>query len=64
MMELGNPRLVNTLLLGVISDELGFDKSIWDDAIKARVKPKFVDINLKAFARGQELAEKSEAVST
>ncbi len=63
-LELGNPRLVNTLLLGVISDELGFDKSIWDDAIKARVKPKFVDINLKAFARGQELAEKSEAVST
>jgi len=63
-LELGNPRLVNTLLLGVISAELGFDKSIWDDAIKKRVKPKFVDINLKAFARGQQLAEQSKAVST
>jgi len=58
-LELGNPRLVNILLLGVISDELGFEGSIWNDAIKKRVKPKFVDINLVAFARGQELAKES-----
>ncbi len=62
-LEMGNPRLVNILLLGVISDELGFDSTIWNDAIKARVKPKFVDINLLAFARGQKLATESKAVS-
>ncbi|MCP4703838.1 MAG: indolepyruvate oxidoreductase subunit beta [candidate division Zixibacteria bacterium] len=61
--ELGNPRLVNILLLGVISGDLGFDKSIWDEAIKTRVKAKFVDINLKAFAKGQELAKESKIVS-
>ncbi len=62
-LELGNPRLVNILLLGVISGELGFDSTIWNDAIKKRVKPKFVDINLLAFAKGQELAKKSNTVS-
>ncbi len=62
-LELGNPRLVNILLLGVISGDLGFDKTIWDEAIKTRVKAKFVDINLKAFARGQELAKESKIVS-
>jgi len=63
-LELGNPRLVNILLLGTISNELGFDKDVWDQAIKARVKAKFVDINLKAFARGQELAGQAAKAST
>lgn len=63
-LELGNPRLVNILLLGVISGGLKFEKSHWDDAIKARVKPKFVDINLKAFAKGRELAGEASKVST
>ncbi len=62
-LEMGNPRLVNILLLGAISGELGFDGSVWDRAIKARVKSKFVEINLKAFARGQELAEQTRKIS-
>ncbi len=55
-LELGNIRLVNTLLLGVISSRLEFVNAIWQESFKARVKPKFVDINLVAFAKGQELA--------
>ena len=55
-LEIGNIRLVNTLLLGVISSRLEFDNAIWEESFKARVKPKFVDINLVAFAKGQELA--------
>ena len=51
--ELGNPRLVNTILIGVLSNYLPFDKDLWLDTIKARVKPKFVDINLQAFDRGR-----------
>lgn len=51
--ELGNPRLVNTILLGVASNYLPFDVEVWKDVIKARVKSKFVDINLTAFARGR-----------
>jgi len=58
-LELGNPRLVNILLLGVVSTRLEFETSAWEEAIKSRVKPKFVDLNLKAFARGRELAEEA-----
>lgn len=62
-LELGNPRLVNTLLLGIISDELPFKPEVWEETLKERIKAKFVDINLKAFARGRELA-KEEAGAT
>jgi indolepyruvate ferredoxin oxidoreductase beta subunit len=55
-LELGNPRLVNILLLGIVSTDLDFDVSVWESAIKDCVKAKFVDINLKAFARGRQLA--------
>ncbi len=57
--ELGNPRLVNILLLGVISERLNLGTETWQKAIKMRVKAKFVDLNLKAFAKGRELAEES-----
>lgn len=55
-LELGNPRLVNTILLGILSNELAFDTKCWLDTIKAKVKPKFVEINLKAFDRGLQIA--------
>ncbi len=54
-MELGNPRLVNTILLGVISNFLPFELDLWKDVIKKKVKAKFVDINLVAIERGREL---------
>ena len=56
-LKLGNIRLVNTLLLGAISNQLDFDNEIWQQSFKDRVKAKFVDINLKAFAEGQKLAD-------
>lgn len=56
-LELGNTRLVNTILLAVASPSIGFPRNVWEEAIRKLVKPKFVDVNLKAFARGCELAE-------
>jgi len=53
--ELGNPRLVNTILLGVLSTIAPYEQGLWDESIKARVKEKFVDINLKAIERGRQL---------
>jgi len=60
-LELGNVRLVNTLLLGAISSTLHFDNAAWEESLKSRVKAKFVDLNLKAFARGQEVAAETVA---
>lgn len=53
--ELGNPRLVNTILLGVLSNYLPFSTELWTDTIKSRVKAKLVDVNLQAFARGRDI---------
>ena len=57
--ELGNPRLVNTILLGILSNYLPFEVDRWNDVIKKKVKPRFVDINLSAFERGYIIGSKS-----
>ena len=53
--ELGNPRLVNTILLGALSNYLPFDMDLWTAVIKAKVKAKFIDVNLAAFDRGRQI---------
>lgn len=53
--ELGNPRLVNTILLGVMSNYLPFPADLWVDMIKSKVKEKFVEINIEAFNRGRQI---------
>jgi indolepyruvate ferredoxin oxidoreductase beta subunit len=53
--ELGNPRLVNTILLGVLSSHLSFDNNLWIEVIKSLVKPKLVDINLTALEHGRQI---------
>ncbi len=58
--ELGNPRLVNTILIGALSNYLPFDANLWMETIKSQVKPKLVDINLTALERGRQI--KLEAV--
>ena len=60
--ELGNPRLVNTILLGVLSNYLPFDNELWRDVIKTKVKAKLVDINLAAFERGRGIKLKTVGV--
>ena len=53
--ELGNPRLVNTILLGVMSNFLPFEAELWLTVIRSRVKEKFIDINIEAFNRGRQI---------
>ena len=49
--ELGSSKVVNTVLLGAAVKEgiEGITKESVEDAIKASVKPKFVELNLKAL---------------
>lgn len=53
--DLGNPKLVNTIMLGAIARHLPFEPEIMKQVIlegfRAR-KPKLVEINEKAFAAG------------
>ena len=53
--ELGNPKCANVVLLGALSTALtNIADEIWLDAIRQCVKPKFVDLNLQAFAAGKQ----------
>jgi len=54
-LKLGNIRVVNIILLGVLSTFLDFKKESWKKAISNNVKEKFVDLNIAAFDRGREL---------
>lgn len=50
----GHARAVNTVMLGAFSNYLDFTEDEWRKAIEARVPPKTVDINLKAFELGRK----------
>ncbi len=52
--KLGNIRVANVYLLGVLARSLEIDKKIWVDVISKRVPEKFVEINIKAFEEGFE----------
>ncbi|MBR1817073.1 MAG: indolepyruvate oxidoreductase subunit beta [Lachnospiraceae bacterium] len=53
--KLGNTRVFNTIILGVVATKMEFDKEVWIDTIKNVVPPKTVDINVKAFEVGYSL---------
>ncbi len=60
--ELGNPKLVNTIMLGAISKYLPFSAEILKNEILDRFrthKPKLVEINERAFEAGQAAEETS-----
>jgi indolepyruvate ferredoxin oxidoreductase beta subunit len=54
--EVGNPKLVNTVLLGSISGELPITDEIWESVIRKRVPKGTEEVNLMAFRRGREAA--------
>ncbi len=50
--ELGNIRVANVYLLGVLAKEMAVKRDIWESVIKRRVPEKAVEVNLKAFDKG------------
>ena len=55
--ELGNPRMLNTVMLGSLSNYLPFEKNYWIEAIEQRVPPKTFEQNQKAFEAGAKVKE-------
>lgn len=54
--ELGNPKAMNVVLLGALVKAIGtLDDVDWDKQIEVNVKPKFVELNKKAFKVGYDL---------
>ena len=58
--ELGNPRVMNVVLLGAMAEVLQLDKLDWEPALKENVPERFIEINQEAFKRGRELARSEE----
>lgn len=52
--QAGNSKASNVVLMGVASKSTDFDVSVWQEAIKACVPPKFLELNQKAFELGRE----------
>lgn len=49
-------RVANVVLLGALSTALDLPEESWSEAVAQCVKPRFLDVNRKAFAEGRKLA--------
>lgn len=52
--DCGSVKAVNVVLLGAASKDLPFDEESWIKVIEENVKPKFIDLNKKAFEMGRQ----------
>ena len=53
-LELGNSKVLNSVVLGYAAKFIGFDKSVWLDTVSSTVPAKTIEINQKAFMCGYE----------
>ena len=53
-LELGNSKVLNSVVLGHAASFIGFDKQLWLDTVSATVPQKTIEINQKAFLQGYE----------
>ena len=55
----GNPKSVNVVMIGMLSVLMDFSDDDWNRALVDCVKPKFLELNRDAFARGREYGLKN-----
>ena len=62
--ELGNAKVLNSVVLGYAAKFIGFDKETWLDVVASTVPQKTIEINQKAFMKGYEThKEYKEAIT-
>lgn len=55
--SLGNPKCLNVVLLGVLAKRLpAIGRDFWQNGLKKRIPAKLLDLNVKAFEAGWNLA--------
>ena len=52
--ELGNSKVLNSVVLGYAAKFIGFDKETWLDVVSNTVPKKTIELNATAFTRGYE----------
>ncbi|SCH39192.1 MULTISPECIES: indolepyruvate oxidoreductase subunit beta [unclassified Romboutsia] len=53
--EIGNIKVMNLILLGVVVELLNLNDINWEDIIRKNIKENFIDINIRAFHEGIKL---------
>lgn len=53
--NLGNSKVMNIILLGALVKSMELEYIDWESIIRDNIKPKFIDLNLKAFKKGIEM---------
>ncbi len=53
--KLGNPKVMNIILLGALVKSMELDHINWNKIIEENIKEKFVELNKKAFELGKSL---------
>lgn len=53
-LELGNSKVLNSVVLGYSAKFIGFDKDTWLGVVETTVPAKTIELNKKAFLRGYE----------
>ena len=51
-LELGNSKVLNSVVLGYAAGFIGFDEATWNNTVATTVPQKTIEINQKAFALG------------
>ena len=51
-LDLGNSKVLNSVVLGYSARFIGFDADAWLDVVSSTVPPKTIEINKKAFLEG------------
>ena len=52
--ELGNSKVLNSVVLGFAASAIGFDKEKWLEVVSSTVPPKTIEINKSAFMAGYQ----------
>lgn len=55
--KIGNLKVFNVLMLGIVSKYMDIDEDLWIDQIKNNVPKNTIDVNIKAFEVGREYSE-------
>jgi len=52
--DLGEPRAANVVMVGLLSRFLPFEEHIWSEVLARQIKPRYLEVNQKAFQAGLE----------
>ena len=57
-LEAGSSKAVNVVLIGILASMMDLPREVWDKALEENVKPRFLEMNKKAFALGYAAGQK------